>query len=162
MSDQSSKDGVPSGTGRHSFVQLETHPLQGIVSVIKPSGKSQSIYMHRMVLNIENTSRKTVVDHIDHNGLNNQKSNLRFCSNLQNHHNLISRRGRSVYKGVYFESRTGRWFAQIRINHIGTTLGTFNSEKEAALAYDVAARREFGEFCYTNFDCSGSAMSLSQ
>jgi len=36
MSDQSSKDGVPSGTGRHSFVQLETHPLQGIVSVIEP------------------------------------------------------------------------------------------------------------------------------
>jgi hypothetical protein len=109
--------------------------------------------MHRVVLNIGRGEGKgsAAVDHRDHNGLNNQKSNLRRCSNLQNHHNLISRRGKSQYKGVYFEDRTGRWFSQIRVNHKSVALGTFESEFDAAVAYDAAAKREFGEFCHTNF-----------
>lgn len=117
--------------------------------IIKPDGKSQSVYMHRMVLSIEHVDRKTAVDHIDHNGLNNQKENLRLCSNSENLMNMRPRKGASKYKGVYRDESNIKWVAQIREGK-GLALGTYSNEDDAARAYNIAAKELFGEFAFYN------------
>jgi len=93
--------------------------------------KGKNLKMHRAIMNL-NFGDKVQVDHIDHNGWNNQKENLRVVTNRQNSQN---RKGNfaSKYPGVTFES--GKWNARIRINNIKTYLGRFNKEEDAAQAY---------------------------
>jgi AP2-like factor, euAP2 lineage len=110
------------------------------------SGNRKLIYMHRFILD---APPEKCVDYIDHNGLNNQKSNLRLCSYSENMRNLRSKRGVSKYKGVYLNPTNNRWFAQIRDGK-GFALGTYDSEEDAARAYNIAAKQIFGEFAFLN------------
>jgi len=89
------------------------------------------------------------VDHIDHNGLNNQKSNLRICNSAQNQMNQLKK---NKYKGVYIEKRCNKNLirACIKINYTLRYLGYFKTEKEAAMAYNEAAKNLFGEFANLN------------
>lgn len=104
------------------------------------------IRMHRVIMR---TPPELVVDHIDHNGLNNQKGNLRNCTISQNNKNVIST-GRSKFLGVYFSE--GKYIkAQIKINGKTTSLGLFKTEEEAAQAYDNMAKIHHGEFANLNF-----------
>ena len=91
------------------------------------------------------------VDHRDGDKLNNRRENLRKCSPAQNAWNS-SRRGtnRSGFKGVDLY-RDGRWRARIRAHGKVTFLGYFETAKEAARAYDAAARIQHGEFARLNF-----------
>lgn len=92
------------------------------------------------------------VDHIDGDGLNNQRSNLRPASALENNRNARKHTpGYSTYKGVSWCKREGRWFAQIQHQRKHRHLGYHSTEIEAALAYDAAARELFGEFAHLNF-----------
>jgi hypothetical protein len=106
------------------------------------------VRMHREIMirrGLLVSGSRLEVDHIDRDGLNNQIVNLRVATRSQNNHNSSSRLGASLYKGV---SRTGmRWRAQICGKHIGS----FRTEREAALAYDVEARKKFGDYAYLNF-----------
>ncbi len=89
------------------------------------------------------------IDHIDGDPLNNRRSNLRFCTNRQNMANMRRKQhGLSQYKGVV--CRHGRWRAQIGVNSKKIYLGVFDSEMDAAKAYDQAARYHFGEFACLN------------
>jgi hypothetical protein len=96
------------------------------------------------------------VDHRDHNGLNNRRSNLRLATGLQNARNKAKSTNRvftSRYKGVSFVEH-GNWQrfkAGIRVNGKDAHLGFFESEEEAARAYDAAATERFGEFACLNF-----------
>lgn len=95
------------------------------------------------------------VDHDDGNGLNNRRSNLRPATVQQNkaNHGTRSDSVASAYKGVY-RVRKGtrrRWYARICSGANETNLGYFDSEEDAARAYDAAARRLFGEYAYLNF-----------
>lgn len=90
-----------------------------------------------------------VVDHIDGDGLNNTRVNLRICTHKQNIRNQRAQLGRaSRYKGVI--RQRNRW--QACIKHDGETihLGTFDEEERAARQYDRAARLLFGQFARTN------------
>lgn len=85
-----------------------------------------------------------IIDHIDGNGLNNQKSNLRVCSQSQNSMNARKWSGKLLPKGV---SSNGKKFrARIRICGKDVNLGTFDSEHDAHDTYCMAARNAFGEF----------------
>lgn len=93
-----------------------------------------------------------LVDHIDRNTLNNRRSNLRRVTAQENCWNRgKSRRNRSGFKGVCFRRDRGTWLASIRVSGILNKLGTFKTAEQAAFAYDMAARKYFGEFAYLNF-----------
>jgi hypothetical protein len=114
------------------------------------NGIRKTIKMHRVILNTP-SSMKT--DHIDHNGLNNQKDNLRICNSQQNCMNVIPF-GSVKYKGVsiLYENNKGKIYeANIRLNGIKQRIGIFRNETLAAKAYDKKARELFGEFAYINF-----------
>jgi hypothetical protein len=92
-----------------------------------------------------------VVDHIDHNGLNNQRSNLRVCTQMQNMANkrISKDKVTSAYKGVYPCAKR-KW--QVRIEKDGKDrhLGVFATPEEAALAYNAAALEAWGEYAFLN------------
>ena len=105
--------------------------------------------LHRLVLN---APKGLFVDHIDHNCLNNRRSNLRLCTQKQNNCNTLPRKGcSSKYKGVSFNKARKRFIAYIQHNKKRFHLGYFEDEIDAAKAYDKKAREFFGEFAYLNF-----------
>ena len=108
-------------------------------------GKHKVQYMHGDIMNGKG------IDHIDHNGLNNQKSNLRFCTKRENSMNQRKmENASSIYKGVTFNKRDRNWIAQIMINGKNIRLGCFISETEAAKAYNTKAIALFCEFANLN------------
>lgn len=108
----------------------------------------RTIKMHRQIMN---PPKGMVVDHIDRNGLDNTRRNLRNCTPAQNARNQESKRGASQYKGVYYSRKARKWVAQICVDRRRITIGSFHSEIEAARAYDRKARELFGQFAYLNF-----------
>jgi hypothetical protein len=92
-----------------------------------------------------------VYDHIDRNPFNNQKYNLRECTQQQNCFNRSKLSGTSSkYKGVSYKKNLGKWQANIKINQKWKYLGVFLNEEDAAEAYNTAAKRFFGEFAALN------------
>jgi hypothetical protein len=92
------------------------------------------------------------IDHIDGDGLNNQKSNLRIGTHQQNIMNRTKQRNNtSGYKGVSFDKSTNKFVAQIGYNKKGIHIGSFKTAILAARAYDVEAIKYHGEFANLNF-----------
>jgi hypothetical protein len=110
--------------------------------------KSGRTLMHRLILDVTDPNKH--IDHIDHNRLNNQRSNLRICTRSENQHNRVKQKSTSQFKGV--TKYAGRWFAQIRNNNQYIYLGLFKNEITAAKAYDRASRELHKDFGLTNFE----------
>lgn len=110
--------------------------------------KYKKIYMHRLILN---TPEDMHVDHINMDGLDNRRCNLRLVTKSQNMMNGNSHRGSSSsYKGVSWYKRKQKWQAKIQVNGRQIFLEYFTSETEAALAYNTAALKYFGEYARLN------------
>ena len=111
--------------------------------------KDKNIQMHRFLLNL--TDPKIQVDHINHNPLDNRRSNIRIATNQQNNCNKRKsnlKKSSSEYKGV---SKNGNcWIAAIMINYKRIHIGCYKTETQAAFAYNAAAQKYFGEFAYLN------------
>lgn len=109
--------------------------------------KDKAQLLHRFIIGLDDL--QTDIDHEDHNGLNCQRQNLRVATRSQNSRNArktpLPRSSR--FKGVCWYKRYEIWRAQVGAKH----LGYFNSELDAALAYDEAVVKQFGEFAQTNF-----------
>ncbi len=106
------------------------------------------ILMHRIIMNCP---VQKLIDHKDRNGLNNQKSNLRICTQSQNTMNATVRKNKtSKYKGVYWNRKNKRWTVNININKKRKHVGVFLKENDAGLAYNEAAKKYFGEFANPN------------
>jgi hypothetical protein len=112
--------------------------------------RNVKIYMHRAVVS---APVGVSVDHIDHDGLNNSKSNLRLATGSQNNANARYTAGSSGFRGV--TQRVGktstRYIAQIQVDRTVRYLGIFGAIEDAARAYDAAALDAFGEFAVLNF-----------
>lgn len=112
-----------------------------------PHPKKKRIFMHRFITGVTDT--KIVIDHIDHNGLNNQRNNLRKCTQSQN---MINKAGfgKSNYKGVYKNSKNS-YVAMAFINGKTKYIGSFNTSFEAATARDKVVILESNPFDLLNF-----------
>lgn len=111
------------------------------------SGKKEikkRIRMHRLILNAQQDKQ---VDHVNHNGLDNRKRNLRIVTNSQNAMNSRLRKDNtSGYKGVTWSKDKNKWQAQIAINKKYINLGRYSSIQEASLAYQEASKLYHGEY----------------
>lgn len=112
-------------------------------------GNDNAILMHRVVLGLQ--SSKEHGDHVDGNGLNNQKYNLRSSTHSQNQANSKKKPNSfSEYKGVVKREKRRKFQSEIRVGGKKINLGNFTDEQQAALAYNKAAIRYFGEFAKLN------------
>lgn len=111
--------------------------------------KCKNFFMHRLLLNI--SSNDLFVDHIDGNGLNNQRSNLRICTRNENQQNRPkNKNNKSGYKGVYWNTERGKWQADIMVDKKKVYLGRFDNVELAAKAYKDAALKYHAEYANIN------------
>ena len=104
------------------------------------------VTMHKLL------TGNALTDHIDHDGLNNQRRNLRPATVAQNGRNRRAQLAcSSAWKGVTWSALKRKWQAAIMVDGRRTPLGMFVSEEDAARAYDTAARAAFGEYAELNF-----------
>lgn len=118
------------------------------VTTIKESdGRKRTVGMHALL------TGSPLTDHADHDGLNNQRYNLRPATRGQNRQNALGRKvAASRFKGVQWCRRRRLWEARIGLGDRKARSLLFTSNQiEAAYAYDAAARELFGEFACTNF-----------
>lgn len=114
---------------------------------IRKNDKKFTIYMHREILKNEK-----FIDHINGNGLDNRKENLRECSHKENIRNRNKQKNNtSGFKGVFWDKNKNVYKAQIKVNQKNIYLGSFTDKEEAAKIYDKAAIKYFGEFARLNF-----------
>lgn len=102
--------------------------------------------MHREIL-----PKAAMIDHVNGNGLDNRRSNIRKCTPMQNMANSRKQSGTSSrYKGVSFDKTVNKWLAKIGYNYRTIALGVFRKERDAAKAYNHAAKILFGKFARIN------------
>jgi len=102
------------------------------------------IRLHRFIMNCPEGMQ---VDHINHNTLDNRRSNLRICTHTENIRNQkISQKNKSGYKGVVWHKRQKKWSSMIRVNCKRIHLGCFDTPEEAYAAYCEASKKYHGEF----------------
>lgn len=150
---------IPLTMGRFAIVDAEDYPaLAEYEWFAKSAGshvyaarkdKGKVLKMHREILNAPS---HLLVDHIDHSGLNNRRANLRLATCAQNSRNQKkTAMATSKYKGVCWSRRYRKWAAQITADRKNYHLGYFNSETDAAHAYDKAAKKLHRAFAVLNF-----------
>lgn len=108
----------------------------------------ESVRMHREIMR---PPKGMVVHHVNSNGLDNRRANLRVCTQADNIRSIGPQAGSSRYKGVWHDRPYDKWVAGITVGHKTTYLGRFDSEVEAAKARDRKAFELWGPFAYLNF-----------
>lgn len=130
---------------------IGSHNSYGYAVRHNPERPHRLLYMHRVIMKPDDHLE---IDHADHDGLNNQRTNLRACSRGQNASNVaVKKANRTGYRGVDIKKLRKKRPYSARIKTQGRLLhiGQYASALEAAIAYDKAAVQYFGEFAILNF-----------
>jgi hypothetical protein len=128
----------------------DRNTFYAVASIRREDGTETTIRMHRLIL-----PGFPEIDHVNGNGLDNRLVNLRPATHSQNNYNSPSHRGTSKYKGVYWYKRYRKWRAKAKLNGRHYHLGYFDSEEDAARAFDDFAREHHGPFARLNFPLRG-------
>jgi hypothetical protein len=106
------------------------------------------ISMHRQILS---APKGLMVDHINHDGLDNRRANLRLCSNAQNQHNARAQVGTSCkWRGVIYYKKNRKYLSSVICNKKRHYIGMSDCPDTLAMAWNEKARELFGEFAYQN------------
>jgi len=116
------------------------------------NGKHSTIFMHRVILERQGIKLEGMeTDHINRNGLDNRRENLRMVTVSQNQQNSTKKiNNKSGYKGIVFRSDVKKWRAQIGIDGKPQSLGYFKDKIQAAIVYNETAKKLFGEYANIN------------
>lgn len=126
------------GTDRHS----------SLYALLQNANTRSSDRLHRHLMN---APKNTLVDHINGLGLDNRKSNLRITDSFGNNNNARKRKNcSSKYKGVSYYKRGKKWKAQIQFKGSKVSLGYYQTELDAAKAYDEAAKEMHTSYARLN------------
>lgn len=128
---------------RHTW---SVHYKKGRLTDVRTNLKTRKqLTLHRLI------SGRKMIDHKDGNPLNNKKENLRCCSNAENIRNRgLQSNNSSGFKGAYFHTNKNKYQAQIKVNGCMIYLGLHENVKDAARAYNKAAKQFYGEFARLN------------
>jgi hypothetical protein len=143
---------IPLSQGKTAMVDLEDYEHLSQFRWRYRDGYAvtkENTTMHRMIMN---PPEGMFVDHINGKRWDNRKENLRICTHKQNNRNRKphKRKCSSIYKGVTWSKAHGKWVARIIVDHKQVFLGYFADEREAAIAYNTAALKYYGEFARFN------------
>lgn len=142
------------------FVMRKVNVNENGYATISWKGKTKSLA--RVIMGFPSGM---VVDHINHNRLDNRRANLRVCTSQQNACNNSGRKNKrhTKYKGVYYLEKAPncKWLAYTRCKGKRINFGQFRTEQEAAIAYNVGAQSLFGEFACLN-DVSHTPVGTSE
>jgi hypothetical protein len=144
------------------FPKKDNQTIYARANITNSSGRRSGLTMHRLIMDAKPGQQ---VDHINGDGLDNRRANLRFSTQKQNCQNRRPRKNTSSkYKGVSRLVRSkgggsrgpkpkGRdgWVATICISGNQKHIGVYDTEIDAAKAYDKEAKKLFGEFAWLNF-----------
>lgn len=122
------------------------------IHCIRADRRTVKIRMHRMILGVNDA--RAIVDHIDGDRLNNMKSNLRIVDFSLNRHNAITDINKvklGVFRGVHYRSDRNKYEALFTTKGRKKLLGRFEDILDAAIAYDEAAIKTYGDNAITNF-----------
>jgi hypothetical protein len=122
-------------------------------------------YAYRRVAGVNQSLHKILTgfpmtDHVNGDGLDNRRANLRAATRVQNGRNMRKSRGSSRYKGVCWSKERSLWQVNISTGEKRFMLGRYAEEEHAARIYDDAARSLFGEFAALNFPRPGEVSAL--
>lgn len=127
-------------------VNQHTWRVHTLTGYVQATINNKTILLHRFILN---TPIGLVTDHINHNKLDNRRSNIRICNRIENQRNKVkSKTNKLEFKGIRFRKS---WQATINVDNKQLFLGCFKDKIDAAKAYDKAAKKYFGKFALLNF-----------
>jgi hypothetical protein len=130
--------------GRHWVADVDAHTVYAVTKYRRNDGEYRTVPMHRLLCG---WSQGLEVDHIDGNGLNNRRGNLRLVTSSENKWNQKIRvDNKSGVKGVCWISSAGKWRAQIARGGKKISLGHFESIEDAAAAYAKASVELHGQY----------------
>lgn len=118
-------------------------------TTIKDSNRQKkNLFLHRLIMKPKSDE---IIDHIDGDGLNNLRKNLRICTYKENSRNIHVAIGMSKYRGVSYATKDAWKVSIINDNDESEYLGTYTDEKDAALVYDKYALKYYKDFANINF-----------
>jgi len=119
-----------------------------IFYVVHSSDNKHKYIMHRLIMDCP---KGMIVDHINHNTLDNRKENLRICTNSENLRNSrLQKNNTTGYKGVFFNKTWNNYKVTIGTKKNRKYLGSYKNIEDAAKAYNEAAIKYYGEFACLN------------
>ena len=145
------------GYSWHALVINDSNLVYAVAKNTKTNGP-RSILMHRLIMD---APKRMTVDHIDRNGLNNTRKNLRFATRWEQQANRKKNNNNtSGFKGVW-KTKRGPYRAEMRLDNAKFSLGTYDKARDAALVYNVISYLFKGDYASLN-DIEGQHIGMGR
>jgi len=131
-------------------IEKSRNNLKYAQTIIGKRPNKRTMRLHRLIL-----SSLEQIDHINHNGLDNRRVNLRICTNAENNRNKQSNRNpKSGHTGIRYNEKTDSYYVRIMVDKKEISLGHYKTLDEAIAARTAGEIRYFGEFRFKDNNCN--------